>query len=102
MNMQHPKLRDGSKLQTHELYPMNEIPEDLIVKIGGSLVYTLFIGRKDITGSDWGDAFADAIGGKHLDSPVGIADVVYEKMAWSIYLYITCYYNCSNLLKIYF
>ena len=82
--MKHPKLRDSSKLRTLELYPMNEIPNDLIVKIGGSLVYTLFIGRKDITGSDWGDAFADAIGGRHLDSPVGIADVVYDKMAWSM------------------
>lgn len=82
--MKHPKLRDGNKLQTHELYPMNEIPDELIVKMGGSLVYQLFIGRKDLTGSDWGDAFAEAIGGKHLDSPVGIADVVYGKMAWSM------------------
>lgn len=44
----------------------------------------LYIGRKDITGTDWGDAFSDAIGGKHLDSPVGIADVILEKMAWSM------------------
>ena len=82
--MKHPKLRDSKKLQTYEPYPVNEIPDDLIVKLGGSFIYLLYIGRKDISGSDWGDAFAKAIGGSHLDSPVGIADVVLDKMAWSM------------------
>lgn len=82
--MEHPRLRDGKRLVTAEPYPINEIPKDLIVKIGGFFVYLLYIGRKDIIGSDWGDAFADAIGGEHLDSPVGIADVVLGKMAWSM------------------
>lgn len=77
-------MRDSSKLHSHEPYPINEIPEEVITKIGGHLVYLLYTGRKDISGSDWGDAFADAIGGKHLDSPVGIADVVLERMAWSM------------------
>ncbi len=77
-------MRDSGKLHSHEPYPINEIPEKVITKIGGHLVYLLYTGRKDISGSDWGDAFADAIGGKHLDSPVGIADVVLEKMAWSM------------------
>lgn len=52
--MKRPKLRDSYKLQTSEPYPINEIPEDLIVKIGGHLVYLLYVGRKDLTGSDWG------------------------------------------------
>lgn len=82
--MKHPRLRDGRKLQTSEPYPINQLPDDLLVKIGGYLVHLLYIGRKDITGSDWGDAFADSIGGTHLDSPVGIADVVLGKMAWSM------------------
>lgn len=82
--MKHPRLRDGKKLVTNEPYPMNEVPDDLIVKIGGYLVHLLYVGRKDISGSDWGDAFSDAIGGVHLDSPVGIADVVLGKMAWSM------------------
>lgn len=77
-------MRDSSKLHSHKPYPINEIPEEVITKIGGHLVYLLYTGRKDISGSDWGDAFADAIGGKHLDSPVGIADVVLERMAWSM------------------
>lgn len=79
-----PKLRDSKQLKTHELYPLNVFPDDLITRIGSYLVYLIYIGRKDISGSDWGDAFADSIGGKHLDSPVGIADVVYDKCCWSM------------------
>ena len=82
--MKHPKLRDGKRLQTIEPYPINELPDNLLVSIGGYLVHLLYIGRKDISGSDWGDAFANSIGGTHLDSPVGIADVVLDKMAWSM------------------
>lgn len=48
------------------------------------ILFILYVGRTDITGSDWGDAFAKAINGVHLDSPVGIADVVLDKMAWSM------------------
>lgn len=82
--MEHPRLRDGKRLQTNEPYPINQLPDNLIVKIGGYLVHLLYVGRKDLSGADWGDAFADAIGGKHLDSPIGIADVVLDKMAWSM------------------
>ena len=84
MEKNHPKLRDSKKLVTHEPYPINEIPQELIKKIGKQLVYMLCVGRHDITGDDWGNVFAQAIGGKHLQSPVGIADVVFEKMAWSM------------------
>lgn len=82
--MKHPRLRDGHKLEASELYPTNEIPDDIIIKIAGYFAYLLYTGRKDISGEDWGDAFASAIGGTHLDSPVGIADVVKNKMAWSM------------------
>lgn len=82
--MKHPRLRDSGRLHSHELYPTNELPTNVIVNIGKHLVYLLYIGRKDITGGDWGDAFAEAINGQHLDSPVGIADVVKDGMAWSM------------------
>lgn len=82
--MIHPRLRDGRKLMTLDIFPINEIPDDVIVKIAGYFTYLLYMGRKDISGEDWGDAFAKAIGGVHLDSPVGIADVVYKKIAWSM------------------
>lgn len=82
--MKHPKLRDSHRLLTNELYPLNELPEDLIIRLAGGFVYLIHIGRKDIAGDDFGDAFAKAIGGEHLASPVGIADVVLGKMAWSM------------------
>lgn len=82
--MKHPRLRDGHRLVTSELYPINEIPDEIIIKIAGYITYLLYVGRKDISGEDWGDAFAKAIDGIHLDSPVGIADVIKGKMAWSM------------------
>jgi hypothetical protein len=51
--------------------------------MGKTLTYFYAIGRKDITGDDWGDVFSSAIGGSHFASPVGIVDVAYNKMAWS-------------------
>ncbi|OWV09774.1 hypothetical protein [Fibrobacter sp. UWH1] len=82
--MLKPKLRDSHKLDYSEDYPLNEIPESVVTKIGGYMIYLLHIGRKDVSGTDWGDAFAQAIGGTHLDSPLGIADVVKNKVAWSM------------------
>lgn len=79
-----PRLRDVHRVPYGEHYPLNEIPESLIKKIGGYLVYLMYVGRKDITGDDWGDAFADAIGGTHFDSPIGIADVEFRGMAYSM------------------
>lgn len=79
-----PRLRDSKQLTTQTLYPLNVFPEQIITDIGGYLVYLIYIGRKDISGADWGDAFANAIQGKHLDSPVGIADVVLDKNCWSM------------------
>lgn len=82
--MNHPRLRDGHRLVTSELYPINEISDDMIISIASYFAYLLYVGRKDISGNDWGDAFAKAIDGIHLDSPIGIADVVKGKMAWSM------------------
>lgn len=82
--MRHPKLRDSEKLVTREPYPLNEIPDDVVIGIARQLICQLYVGRKDLTGRDWGDIFAEAVGGIHLDSPLGIADVVLGKMAWSM------------------
>lgn len=82
--MKHPKLRDSKRLLTLEPYPLNEIPDEVIKHIGRKFVYLLCVGRKDLTGNDWGDIFAESINGKHLQSPIGIADVTFEKMAWSM------------------
>lgn len=82
--MKHPKLRDARKLLSSELYPINEMPKELIIDIAGYFVYLMHVGRTDISGNDWGDAFAKAVGGEHLDKPLGIADVVKDRMAWSL------------------
>lgn len=82
--MNRPRLRDSNRLTDLDLYPLNKFPKDIITSVGAYFVYLLYIGRKDISGTDWGDAFADAIGGNHLDSPVGIADVVLGKQCWSM------------------
>lgn len=78
-----PRLRDSNRLITEEPFPLNEIPEEVVVKIGGYLVYLISIGRTDITGDDWGDALAYATGGQHLGKPIGIADVELGRLAWS-------------------
>ena len=79
-----PRLRDGKKLTEHELYPINIFPEEIVYNIAGYLLYLIYIGREDISGDDWGDAFADAIDGKHLERPLGIADVIHGKSCWSM------------------
>ena len=32
--MKHPRLRDSKRLLTHEPFPINEIPEEIIKEIG--------------------------------------------------------------------
>lgn len=88
-----PKLRDSKKLLVHELYPLNSIPDDIIVAICSHIVYLASVGRTDLTGNDFGDALADAVKGEHYASPVGIADVGLAKQAWSAKTV-----KCSNVL----
>lgn len=83
MTKSTPKLRDSNKLQAIEPYPVGVIPSDLVVKLCSHIVYLQAVGQKDLSGNDFGDAFARAIGGTHLASPVGVADVVKDKVCWS-------------------
>ena len=82
--MPGPRLRDSRNLLTHELYPLGQIPKPVIKKLGAYIVYLMATGKDDITGDEFGDAFAYAIGGTHLRSPLGIADVVLDRQAWSM------------------
>lgn len=81
--MQRPKLRDNQGKSPFELYPLGQIPDEVIYNIAKWMTYHFAVGKSDITGDDWGDIFAKAIGGGHLDKPLGLADVIYEGMAWS-------------------
>ncbi|MCL2100516.1 MAG: hypothetical protein FWH22_02245 [Fibromonadales bacterium] len=82
--MQRPKLRDNKGKKSYELYPLGQIPDEIIYSIGKRMTYYFAIGKSDINGEDWGDIFAKAINGEHMSSPIGLADVVYEEMAWSV------------------
>jgi len=81
--MQIPKLRDKRTSPNNAPYPLGLIPDELIITIAKHLVYLVALGQKDISGEQWGDIFAKAVGGKHLNSPLGLADIVLGKMAWS-------------------
>ena len=81
--MQRPRLRDNKGKRQFELYPLGQIPPNMICKIGKCFTYQYLVGSKDLTGSMWGDVFAIGIGGTHLDSPLGLADVIYENQCWS-------------------
>lgn len=82
--MKAPRLKDSKKSLGNEPFPLNEPTDEIITKIGAYLVYLIYSGQKDLSGNAWGDAFAYAIDGTHLESPCGIADVIYKSMAWSL------------------
>lgn len=82
--MQRPKLRDNIGKKPFELYPLGQIPIESIIEIAKWMTYNFSFGKSDIDGEDWGDIFSKSIGGEHLSKPVGLADVVYEGMAWSV------------------
>ena len=81
--MQRPILKDNRNKGPYELYPLGQVPDDIITNIAKWMSYYFATGRSDISGTDWEDIFADSIGGVHLGKPVGLADIVYEGMAWS-------------------
>ena len=81
--MERPRLRDNRGLAPFELYQLGQIPKHTINEFGKYFAYQYAVGKTDITGSEWGDIFAAGIGGVHLDSPLGIADVVYDTQCWS-------------------
>jgi hypothetical protein len=78
-----PKLRDSKNRKSVEPFGLNLIPDAVVQEIGSHFIYLISVGVTDISGENWGDALASAIGGKHLSSPLGIADVVLGEMAWS-------------------
>lgn len=83
MSTDEIKLK-GNKKRLSSPWPLGEIPVSVIKEIGKHLVHRLAIGQPDITGDDFGNIFARAIDGAHKNSPLGLADVVLERTAWSI------------------
>ena len=64
-------------------YPLGQIPDSVILSIASNIVYSSAVGRKDISGDDWGDIFAAAVNGAHLKSPLGVVDIALGNTAWS-------------------
>lgn len=56
----------------------------MITTIGKQIIHRLAVGNADITGDDFGEIFANAIGGIHAMKPEGIADVKWKSCAWSV------------------
>ena len=83
MSSEELRLRGKAK-RRHEEFPLGDIPDNVIMGIARQFVHRLAIGHLDITGDDFGTIFGESIGGKHLASPLGIADVVKGSAAWSV------------------
>lgn len=81
--MTETRLR-GKKARILEPWPLGTIPREVIIEISKQLVHRLATGHADINGDDFGTIFANAIGGIHRQSPLGIADVVKDENAWSV------------------
>ena len=64
-------------------YPLGQIPDSIILSIASNIVYLSAVGRKDLTGDDWGDVFAASVNGNHLKSPLGVVDIALGNTAWS-------------------
>lgn len=79
----NPKLR-RQNINVKSLYPLNSIPEDIIIKFFSHIVYLISIGNDDLTGDDISIAFAKAIDGTFHKTRDGLVDVSYCKQAWSI------------------
>ncbi len=79
----NPKLR-GKKPRISGPWPLGSFPDKVIIGIGRQIVHRMAIGHVDITGDDFGTIFANAIGGEHRGSPLGIADVIMNGGAWSV------------------
>lgn len=65
-------------------YPLGEVPDEVLHSVGEQIVHRLAVGHDDISGKDFGTIFAKAVGGDHLATPRGLANVVMDGSAWSL------------------
>jgi hypothetical protein len=80
--MAAPRLR-GHRQAADTLYPLGEIPSDIVTAIGKELLWTIACGETDIAGDRWSEMFAAVIGVPHTKSNNGLADVTCRRTAWS-------------------
>ncbi len=65
--MAAPRLR-GHRQAADTLYPLGEIPSDIVTAIGKELLWTIACGETDIAGDRWSEMFAAVIGVPHTKS----------------------------------
>ena len=82
-SLDRPRLR-GNRPRRAGPYSLGQIPDSVLLGIGKKIVHRLAIGLGDIKGDDFGNIFAEAIGGTHRSSPLGVADVIWDGCAWSV------------------
>lgn len=82
MQRKKPKIR-SAKPQRDAVYRLGEFPEALIRNIARHLAFLVAVNNPDISGDQWGTAFAAAVGGDHLASNVSPHDIAFENCAWS-------------------
>lgn len=78
-----PTIKTRSGFEKREPYPLNQITPKVIKSLAEQIVSLLATGHTDFSGDMFDRIFAKAIGGKALESPLGIADIVWGKCCWS-------------------
>lgn len=82
--MKTPRLRDARHTGGNEPYPRNAPTREVVVAMGKHIAYCKATRGNVFTGDDWAEAFAYAVGGHSLSSPLGIAGVPLDGIAWSL------------------
>ncbi len=70
-------------MAVHAPWPIGQIPDDVLIRLGRVLVHRIAMGEKDISGDNYGDLLAYALDGDHLSKPEGVVDIVRNGCAWS-------------------
>ena len=78
-----PRLRGSTGVHSGP-WPIGDVPDRVLLRIGEQLVHRLAIGQHDISGDDFANIFAHATDGEHRSNPLGIADIIAEDAAWSV------------------
>jgi len=78
-----PRLK-GSSGAERGPWPVGALPDDVVIALGREIVHWRAVGNPDLSGNKFGDMFAEAVGGKHLATPLGLGDVVSNGTAWSL------------------
>lgn len=81
--LDEPRLRGTSGSKSGP-WPVGRLPQRVVKEVGRQIVFRLAIGRTDISGDEFGEIFANAIGGTDYSSPLGLADVGFNGTGWSV------------------